>query len=286
MFELPDPESPQAVADWVELELAAGEPQLSKARVSSNIESVTGSEPGEGYLSDVWRELEERQSRYSQNFFACGGDLVSRSSDQAAPSVYVACLLFSLYGVSDEHRTDPKIFERLAAEAIRNYIRGKVFVFGWPLLADVQADIALRVRDVATASRERFVEGPAARYKDRGVDVIAWQPFVEHSAGEHRSNQIVILAQCAAGANWREKTGQLPYKAWTEYIHWACHPVLGFAVPRVIPPELWHDVSQETEGLLFDRIRIVNLLAQGVQEGALGAEIEAWVTHELEESRV
>src|SRR5712691_5156093 len=181
MFELPDAESPQAVADWVELELAAGEPQLSKAKVSSIVESVTGSEPGEGFLSDVWRQLEERQSRYSEQFFVCNADLVSRSSDPAAPLVYVACLLFSLYGVSDEHRTDPKIFERLVAQAIKNYLQGKVFVFGWPVLADVQTDIALRVKDVATASREKFIEGPAARYKDRGVDVIAWQPFVEHS---------------------------------------------------------------------------------------------------------
>src|SRR5260370_3327964 len=118
MLEVPDAESPQAVADWVELELGAGEPQLSKAKVSSIIESVTGCDPGEGFLSDVWRELEERQSRYSQQFFVCDADLVSRSSDQAAPIVYVACLLFSLYGVSDEHRTDPKIFERLAAEAV------------------------------------------------------------------------------------------------------------------------------------------------------------------------
>ncbi len=286
MFELPDPESPQAVADWIELELAAGEPQLSKAKVSSIVESLTGSEPGEAFLSDIWRQLEERQSRYSRQFFSCDTDMVLRSSDQAAPLEYTACLLFSLYGVSEEHRADPKIFERLSAEAIKNYLRGKAFVFGWPVLADVQADIALRVKDVATASREKFIEAPAARYKDRGVDVIAWQPFVEHSAGEHRSNQIVILAQCAAGSNWREKTGQLPYHAWVEYVHWACHPVSGFAVPRVIPPELWHDVSKESGGLLFDRIRIVNLLAQGVQEGALSAEIQAWVTHELEESRL
>src|SRR6266852_355991 len=192
MFDLPDPESPQSVADWIELELAAGEQQLSKVTVSSIIESLTGSEPGEAFLSDVWRQLEERQSRYSRQFFSCDADM--------------------------------------------------------PVLADVQADIASRVKDVATLLREKFIEAPAARYKDRGVDVIAWQPFVEHSAGEHRSNQIVILAQCAAGSNWREKTGQLPYQAWIEYVHWACHPVRGFAVPRVIPPELWHDVSKESGG--------------------------------------
>ncbi len=285
MFQLPDAEAPQAVADWIELELAAGEPQLSKAKVSSIVESATGSEPGEAFLSDVWRQLEERHSRYSRRFFLCDGDLVLRSLDQATPSEYTACLLFSLYGVSDEHRTDPKIFERVSAEAIKNYLEGRVFVFGWPVLPDIQTDIALRVKDVAAAAREKFVESPAERYKDRGVDVIAWKPFEEHSSGEHRSNQLVILAQCAAGANWRQKTGQLPFKAWTQYVHWACDPLIAFAVPRVIPEELWHDISREG-GILFDRIRIVNLLPNGVPQEELRAEIGAWVDRELEESRI
>ena len=284
MFELADVKSPAAVADWIELELAAGELQLSKTKVASIVESVGGAEPGEPFLTDVWRHLEERERQYSQRFFRCEGDLVHRALDGPAPSEYIACLLFSNYGVSDEYRSDPKIFERLVAIAIKNYLRGKAFVFGWPVLADVQADIALRVKDVATAAREKFVEAPSERYKDRGVDVIAWQPFEEHSAGEHRSNQLIILAQCAAGANWRQKTGELPYKSWTQYIHWACDPVQGFAVPRVVPADLWHDISRES-GILFDRIRIVNLLTGGVQEDELDSEIREWVTGELAEAR-
>lgn len=286
MFQFPDAEAPQSVADWIELELAAGEPQLSKATVSSVVESATGFEPSEAFLSDVWRQLEERQSRYSSGFFLCDGDLVLRSLGRAAPAEYTACLLFSVYSVDDEYRTDPKIFERLAAEAIKNYLQGKAFVFGWPVLQDIQADIALRVKDMTGAARERFAEAPAQRYKDRGVDVIAWKPFDEHSTGEHRSNQLVILAQCAAGGNWRNKASQLPYKAWIQYVHWACDPIQGFAVPHVIPTELWHDVSREASGILFDRIRIVNLLSNGVQEAGLRAEIRAWVTEVIAESRV
>jgi hypothetical protein len=285
MFELPDAELPETVADWIELELTRGEPSLSKAKVSSIVESVSGSEPDESFLSDVWRELEERQSRYSRHFFRCEKDLVLRSADEASRPEYTACLLFSLYGVSDEHRTDPKIFERLSAEAIRNYLQGKAFVFGWPVLQDVQADIALRVKDVAIASRERFVEAPASRYKDRGVDVVAWKPFVEHATNEHRSNQIVILAQCSAGGNWREKTTQLPYDSWTQYVHWACNPLRAFAVPRVIGANLWHDISKEG-GILFDRIRIINLLPNGVTQKELSVAIEAWIGNELEESKV
>jgi hypothetical protein len=161
-----------------------------------------------------------------------------------------------------------------------------VFIFGWPVLPDVQADIAARVKDVAEAARERFVEAPAERYKDRGVDVIAWQPFDEHLAGEHRSSQLIILAQCAAGANWRQKTGQLPHKSWTQYIHWACDPLQGFAVPGVISSELWHDISRECGGILFDRIRILNLLPDGIPDGELKSAIDEWVASELEEAKI
>ena len=285
LFELPNAENPEAVADWIELGLTSGETSLSKAKVSSVIESVTGSEPEEAFLSDVWRELEERQSRYSQRFFLCEEDLVLRAPEAASRREYTACLLFSLYGASNEHRTGPKLFERLSAEAIKNYLQGRVFVFGWPALQNVQTDIALRVRDVALAARERFVEAPAERYKDRGVDVIAWKPFIEHSADEHRSNQVVILAQCATGVNWRQKTTQLPYDSWTQYVHWACNPLRAFAVPRVIRADLWHDVSKEA-GILFDRIRIVNLLPNGVPQQELRAAIDEWVGDELQDSIV
>lgn len=283
MFSLPDAKSPEVVADWIELELASGESSLSKAKVASIIESIIGAEPGEAFISDIWNRLEERQSRYSERFFTCDKDLALRSMEDS-PAEYIACLLFSLYGVSDEHRTDPKIFERVSAEAIRNYLQGKAFVFGWPPLPDVQAKIALRVQDVAAAAREKFIESPAARYKDRGVDIVAWKPFIEHQANEHRSNQIVILAQCAAGGNWRLKTTELPYHAWTQYIHWACDPLTAFAVPRVVPADLWHEVSREG-GILFDRIRIINLLPGGIPPGELKSEIGSWVASELEESR-
>lgn len=286
MFDLPDAGSSETVADWIELVLAAGEPQLSRAKVSAIVEHESGAEPSEAFLADIWQELGDRESRYSRQFFHCDGDMVHRSLEGEAPSEYIALLLFSLYGVSDEHRTDPKIFERLAAAAIRNYVQGKVFVFGWPVLPNVQVDIALRVKEVASATREKFAEAPAGRYKDRGVDVIAWRPFEEHAAGEHRSNQLVILTQCAAGKNWRQKTGQLPLKSWTQYVHWACEPLTGFAVPSVIPETLWHDISRESEGVLFDRIRIVNLLSGGVEDEELSIHITEWVALELAECSV
>ena len=279
MFELPDPDSPQTVADWVELELAGGEPSVSRSKLVSVVEA------DEDFVSGVWRELESRQARYAAPFFTVEATQVVRVSDTPAVPEYVACLLFSLYGVSEEHRTDPKLFERLTAEAIKNYLNGKVFVFGWPVLAGQNADIGSRVRDIAAATRERFAENPAHRYKDRGVDVIGWKPFKEHREDRHRTCQIILLSQCAAGANWRGKAGQLPFKSWTQYIHWACDPLTSFAVPRVIPEDLWHDVSR-VAGILFDRIRLMNLLPNGVSDPALREALDIWIQQEIDEAKL
>ena len=278
MFDLPDPDSMHTVADWVELEIASGEASMAR----SKLVSITDGD--ESFVSGVWRELERRQVRYTTPIFHVGNDEVTKTDALVLPE-YVACLLYSLYGVSEEHRTDPKLFERMTAEAVKNYIQGEAFIFGWPVMDGQDANIGLRVKAVASQTREKFVERPAGRYKDRGVDIIAWKPFDDHRNNEYRTSQLVILSQCAAGADWRGKTGQLPYRSWLRYIHWACNPVTSFAVPRVIPDDLWHDISEEA-GILFDRIRLVNLLPNGVTNPELRAAIETWIAEEIQDAKV
>ena len=271
-------ENAARVADWVELELCIDGASISRSKVASIVEQSTGAEPGEPFLSDVWRQLRQRKDRYATPFFEIRGNVAKSRDDidAGASLVYKTCLFFSLFGASSRRRSDPKLFERLAAEAIREYVGGESFVFGWPVLPDVEADIAIRVRQVAEATRERFVEAPAARYKDRGVDIITWKPFAEPDADKRRTCQFVLLSQCAAGHDWRGKTAELPFSSWTQYIHWASDPGVGFAVPCVIDDDLWHDTAREVEGILFDRIRLVNLLPAGVSEAGLTAELEAW----------
>ena len=124
---------------------------------------------------------------------------------------------------------------------------------------------------------------PEARYKDRGVDIISWMPFPEPDYDNRRSSQLVVLSQCAAGHDWRKKTRELPMAAWTQYIHWATDPMRAFAVPCVIGEDMWHDIAREVEGLVFDRIRIINQLSRGVQDAALRDALETWHASQVEE---
>lgn len=286
MLTLDDADASERVADWLELELSLGESSFSRSKISAIVRDASGVEPTETSISDVWRHLRRRAALYCSPFFEIQGDLATRRDDVVNGRLeYEVCLFFSLYGASRQEGADPKLFERMSAEAIGHHIDGQVFVFGWPALSDVETAIAARVQQVSDLLRERFVEAPAARWKDRGVDIITWKPFAEPDHASRRSGQVVVLSQCAAGHDWRKKTRELPMASWIQYIHWATDPIRGFAVPCVISDDLWHDVAREVEGLVFDRVRLINHLLQGVQDRSLKAALQAWRAEQIEEHR-
>jgi hypothetical protein len=287
MLEIPDADNAARVADFVELELSLGEPSFSKAKLTAILRDASGIEPAESFISDVWRHLRRRIARHSADLFEIHGDILTRSDAVNDGRLeYETCLFFSLYGASSQGGAEPKLFERMTADAVANYLDGRAFIFGWPVLPDTEAEIAARVRSVAIEMGERFVEGPGARYKDRGVDIIGWKPFEEPDETDNRTGQLVMLTQCAAGQDWRDKTGELPMASWTQYIHWASDPIAGFAVPCVIEDDLWHDIHREVEGVVFDRIRIVNLLGSGVRLVELRDALRTWVDEQKDEHSV
>jgi hypothetical protein len=285
MFALYDAEDASRVADWIELELSLGSvSSFSKSKLTSVIAGASGVEVGEAFASDVWRQLQRRVARYSANFLEIRGDLAIRRDGKGDGRLeYQICLFFSLYGAAREQRSNPKLFERMAACAVNHYVGGHTFVFGWPVLPDIETQIGSRVRQVCELLQEKFIEAPAPRYKDRGVDIISWKAFPEPYHTDRRSGQFVLLSQCAAGHDWRTKTRELPMASWIQYIQWATDPIRGFAVPCVIDDDLWHDVNREVEGLVFDRVRLLNSLPKGVNDPELRQELETWQAEQIEE---
>ena len=279
MIELPDAHSHLCVADWIEIHLATSADAISKAELSSIIEGSTGEEASDAFLSSVWNELSIRQERYFAPSFGVAERRINRVNGRQHRIEYIACLILSLFGAPDG-QIPGKLFERLSALALQEYVKGEVFLFGWPVLDGTEIAIGQRVREAAGQLGERFAEAPARRYLDRGVDIIAWKKF-----GERRSSQFIILAQCAAGKHWQNKTRDLPKESWEQYIHWACNFVTAFFVPCIIPDSLWHDISREA-GILFDRVRIINFLPNGITDPQLSAELSRWAEGQLTEFSV
>ncbi|MCX5814681.1 MAG: hypothetical protein NTX75_00360 [Proteobacteria bacterium] len=282
MIEIRDPSSETDVADWIELTISLTEEGLSKSSVASMLEQASGEEPAEVFLTSVWRELNYRHKLYSPPFFTIEDHTVQPLPGAGSRSEYIACLLLSLFGVQGGSQLPAKLFERLTSEAIGRYLSGQTLVFGWPFdsidndATDEESQIKRKVKELSSRLCEKFCEAPAPRFKDRGMDVVGWIPF-----GESRSGQVVILLQCAAGHNWRDKH-PVPVDAWNQYVHWANNPVKAYAVPCVITERDWHDQSKD-KGILFDRIRILNLLSGGLKDKNLIDELQSWVSEQLSE---
>ena len=281
MLGLPDPTSHYSVADWVELITAVEDRPASRSAVARAIEADTGNAVEESFVSDVWNDLRSRCNLYHPARFAIDDAIVTPVNNPESRAAYLTCLLLSLYGA---HETTPtKLFERLTCQAVRKLLPARAVVFGWPftkkrgMKPSGETVLGTFIRAVARDANERFVEQPSSRFKDRGVDVIGWVPFQEG-----RSSQVVILLQCAAGHNWAAKLC-VPLEAWRQYVHWACSPLIGFAVPCVIADSIWHDQAVE-KGILLDRPRIVNSVSDGVSDRDLAAALSGWVNRELKKS--
>jgi len=278
MLSLPDPTSHSLVADWVELAASVDDMPISRSVVARAVEASAGKAPDESFISDVWSDLRSRHRLYNPARFTIDDATVTPVNNPRSRAEYLTCLLLSLYGVHDN--APAKLFERLTCAAVTKLLPARALVFGWPCAKGrgkrpgEQTLLGRLIRDFAREAHERYVEQPSSRYKDRGVDVICWVPFPDG-----RSSQIVLLLQCAAGHDWAGKL-PVPLEAWIQYIHWAHDPVRGFAVPCVIADSIWHDKALD-KGILLDRVRIVNSVADGVPDAGLAAELNAWVNAQL-----
>jgi hypothetical protein len=274
LINIPDQTSFTGVADWVGLSISVANNSLSKAAVASALEISGGTEPPETFIASVWRELERRQHLYARSLYCVEDHTVRPATDEQLPE-YLTCLLLSLFGVQGEIQPPTKLFERLTCEAVRSYLSGHAVVFGWPFdpedIDEGQPELQIKqkIRKLAENLCERFIEAPCSPFKkDRGIDVVGWIPIPFR---ERRSGQVVILLQCAAGHNWKIKR-PVP--------HWGCSPIIAFALPCIISERDWHDTSKDN-GILFDRVRIVNLLSEGIQDQTLSQDLSSWVRQQI-----
>ena len=68
-----------------------------------------------------------------------------------------------------------------------------------------------------------------------GVDVVAWHPF-----GDRRPGQVVLLAQCAGGSNWKDKARDPKLETWRHHIEFLAPPLGGFTFPFVCLSWRWN----------------------------------------------
>ena len=248
-YNIPDATSIDVVADWIELYVTYLKDNISKTQVTSYIQASKGSDPDDDFIDSVWATLRHRVGLYGDDSpIVVRGNLISSNIDWENSPEYLACLIYALEGNPNTDSASAavagKYFERISNEAVKNYIRGNSLIYGFPNDQNVQ-DIAIN------HLRELFNYLPPAYRKDRNLDIVAWNPW-----GDHRASQIILLVQCAAGANWKTKIKELNIRAWEKYIHFAANPIKGFSVPVIISDrEMLHEISTDA-GVIIDRPRL------------------------------
>lgn len=259
-----NPGSISDVADWVEFYIFAENNSLSKSELLKFIESSSGNEPEHSFIDDIWLELERRLSLYGAKkpFELNVRDVKPLIEWELSPE-YITCIILSIDGNSVESVKTGKLFERLSCKAVSNYFSGYSIIYGHPSKQTV--------KKIATDISETFIIEPSPNFNDRGVDIICWKPFYDN-----RKSQITALIQCAAGFNWDKKLLSIPYKAWTQYIHWGSDPLKGFTAPIVIDEKKYDDVVTDA-GIMFDRPRIYrNIQYEYLHDKELMTDLIEW----------
>lgn len=265
MIEIPSSMEPAVIADWAELSCLFGDQDsISRSKVEQTLEDANFSD-SEGVVADVWQEISRRHDLVgtAHPVITLEGRL-ERCLTWDHASVYAFQLLLASHSMysdmkisGDDWKKAAKLFERLSTLALERYLGGKAINIGFPRESGVPKGFRQCLDYLCQQLSED--RGPVESYnvstKDERVDVVAWQPFADM-----RSGQVIIFASCAAGANWKDKIGEVNLEVWKSYIDWVTAPLIAFAFPFVcLDDSQWIYLSKLSGGFLLDRLRIASI---------------------------
>lgn len=289
MIRLPDDANPLSLADWLEASLIAHEYQ--PARVSdAEIEGalIDSGADVEMLFGDLRREVGRRMRLLDEKYpITRDGYGYNRLAGLAESPHYWFMLLTSL----NQHYADlvfasgsaarpAELFENLVERALSRYLGGEVVRIGAPRRLPMPSNFPAAVEHLAQRMHEDFGYGELEIHAtgDDGADIVAWRPFADL-----QPSQMIVLAQCTIGTDWREKRSELDAEVWRRHIRWHTQPVKAFGVPFC--HELgnsWRETAARG-GIVFDRPRIAALVETADIPNRLRTKIARWCGQRLEQ---
>jgi len=200
---------------------------------------------------------------------------------------YLFLLLASCLSKLDK-KTDEasvtKAFELLCVHPLRAYLRPRfeTHIFGtagnaesarytgslWEKLKLLSDDCRLKL----IASEQEVNENLSG---DNGLDLVAWSPM-----GDEVSGIVIFFGQCASGKGWRGKQLEPSEQNWANVFSFPAPLVHGTFIPlcyRKVDGS-WHHEYQLSQGILFDRLRMMITLRESPDDAANAA---SQITDEL-----
>ncbi len=288
MIEVPPSLEPAVIADWAESSCLFGDrDSVSQPEVEQALEDAGIPDP-DVVVSDIWQEITRRHELVDtvHPVMTLKGRL-ERTMTWSDTSAYTFQLLMASHSFYKSTRIigvrwneTTKLFERLSTSALERYLEGRAINIGFPRDSGIPRGFRQCLDHLCRELRE--LRGPVESYnvptKDDHVDVVAWRPFADM-----RSGQVIILAQCAAGADWKSKAGEISLDVWKDYINWTASPLTAFAFPFVCLDDFeWRHLSKQSRGLLLDRLRIASMfMAGGDSFSTVQTQLKEWCQEQL-----
>jgi hypothetical protein len=246
--------------DWLELNLLRTGEGMSKSLISSLADGVSEED------IDSWiRELEFRNTLYTNPYFKVEHNKITPLLIWSDIPEYYLCVYYSYFGAGDAS-IGTKLFEKISAQSLKNFIEGEVYSLGFPEGKGLNAYLD---EFINCCYETRGIKANSD-YKDDGVDVIGFKLFQDN-----RSANLYILLQCAAGIHWRTKK-KIELNRWTKYIFWYPECIISsIATVDYVSQKDW-EKQNSSFGMLIDRVRIYNTLYQKDIEQNLRYEVLAW----------
>lgn len=267
-------------ADWLEAQVLRLGASVAKAEVVEILEGtgfVKDSDDAWALVNDAYAACIRRRDALQRAYpFILLRGTISPTREDCLP--YRFCLWSSLpeqfstlrTAYPQEYRTT---FEALAAQALRSTLPGwTVYETGWSSIA-AEGKGAI-VEQIAGWVLGKLVDPTVFRNANDGqVDVAVVRTFPDG-----RSAVPAVLGQCATGVtDWKEKLARPNLDRWVKAVQFSAQPIKLFAVPFALDADSFWDAINESNGLIFDRVRIC------AEIGDLPADLEGKLSAWLEE---
>lgn len=249
MIWLPGTENYSRIADWVELFVIKENRSISKQKIQTLFEE--GGIDIDDRMADVMNELQRRETLYGINApFKVNGVKIEPSITWINNPIHTLCLIFSTYGVESDTKSGTLLFEKIGVILLKEFFKSEASHLGFP----ASTNLTTQLNNLSSSSFEiRGALTPHKKEKDSGVDIVLWKPF-----NDSRGSQVIILAQCGAGGDWKEKNS-INLNVWNHYINWNYETTVpSMVITQIVESDKWIKYSN-TFGVLFDRVRLYRI---------------------------
>jgi len=224
---------------------------------------------------DILKYLVKRAARYLDAYpfeVDSAKRTITLRSTTMTRDLYVYLLFCSLFKYVRVKAREGELaagFELLAQAAAENYLPADAIVrrFGsngrFPapfyngLLKDTVIQLAKDLGDLTVALRPKDVL--SNNRGDGGLDIVAWMPL-----GDRLPGMPIFFAQCACTPKWQLKQHSSSHATWRKMIHFPDDTANWCFIPfdfRDLEND-WFSRIQIQSSVLFDRFRLVHLLAE------------------------